>query len=130
MMLHQSITYAHPLFLNFNNRIDKKYRESYINEIADIHYVSQILMIIESYQNEFKALGVNLLTKLIESEKVVAIIKRCFGFTMILNSLNSATDYNLRITILHLLKTLLNNEDNIRELRALGLINLLLLMFR
>jgi len=87
-------------------------------------------MIIENYQNEYKALGVNLLTKLIESEKVVTIIKRCFGFTMILNSLNSATDYNLRITILHLIKTLLNNEDNIRELRALGLINLLLLMFR
>jgi len=110
--------------------VDKQYKDSYINEVADIHYVSQILMIIENYQNEFKALGVNFLTKLIESEKVVSIIKRCFGFTMILNSLNSATDYNLRITILHLIKTLLNNEDNIRELRALGLINLLLLMFR
>lgn len=87
-------------------------------------------MIIESYQNEYKALAINILIKLTESEKAINVIKKCFGFTIILNALNSASDYNLRITMIHLIKTLLNNEDNIRELRALGLINLLLLIFR
>ena len=87
-------------------------------------------MIIENYQNEYKLLAVNLLTKLVESDKAVNVIKKCFGFTILLNTLNSANEYNLRIAILNLIKTLVKNEDNIRELRALGLINLLLLIFK
>ena len=102
----------------------------YVHEFEDIHYLSQILIIIESYQSEYKALAVNLLSKLVESEKVVNLTKKCFGFTIILNMLNSASEYNTRIAILHLIKVLLQNEDNISELRALGLINLLLLMLR
>jgi len=87
-------------------------------------------MIIENYQNEYKVLAVNLLAKLVESDKAVNVVKKCFGFTILLNTLNSANDYNLRITILHLIKVLVQNEDNIKELRALGLINLLLLVFK
>jgi radical SAM superfamily enzyme len=102
----------------------------YIREFEDIHYISQILIIIETYQNEYKALAVNLLSKLVESEKTVNIIKKCFGFTIILNALNSANEYNIRISILHLIKVLLVNEDYVKELRAIGLINLLLLIFR
>lgn len=110
--------------------MNSDYRKKYVDEFEDIHYLSQILMIIENYQNEYKTLTVNLLSKLVESEQVIKIIKKCFGFTVILNALNSASDYNIMISLLHLTKILLHNEDNVKELRTLGLINLLLLMFR
>ena len=87
-------------------------------------------MIIENYTNEYKGLAINLLTKLIESEKNVNMIKKCFGFTIILNTLNSINDNNIKILLLNFIKTVLQNEENIKDLRSLGVVNLMLLLFK
>ncbi len=87
-------------------------------------------MIIETYHQEYKGLAVNLLTKISDNEKNIRMIRKCFGFTIILNLLNSTTDNNIKILLLNFIKTVLQNEENIKELRTLGIINLMLLLFR
>ncbi len=117
------------LIHNVFSRAKKEYKAAYLREFEDIQYLSLILMIVDNSENEHKALAVNILNKVVESDKAVKVIRKCFGFTILLNALNSANESHLKISILHLIKTLVQNEDNIQELRALGLINLLLLLF-
>ena len=102
----------------------------FTKEFEDIHYLSQILMIVETYQQDYKSLAINLLTKITDSETNIKMIKKCFGFTIILNALNSSNDNKIKIMLLNFIKTVLQNEESVQDLRVLGIINLMIILFK
>ena len=87
-------------------------------------------MIIESYQAEYKVLALNLLSKIIENEHAISVLKKYFGFTILINTLNTTHQTNIKISLLNTIKLLLNVEDNIIEFRNLGAFNLFLFHFK
>lgn len=117
----------HLISLNSNDL----FKEQMQSEFDDVRYIGRLLILLESaFSDDIKLLAINLLYRLLDNEQIVLLVRKCFGFTILVNTLKLTKSQEIRIGILNLLKTLIQFADNYKDFVSLGLTSTLITFFK